>query len=298
MERLISFLDKEEVEFERQKKLSLCTSVGVGGTANLFVLPKSKEKFTKTLRFLTKNEIPYFVTGNMTNLLPSDSAIDKVILSTLGLKNFSIYDNRIEAEAGVLFSKLILSAKESSLGGFERLFGIPGTVGGMLRINAGAYGCCISDLLLKAELYDPIRDEVFFVNKDDISFFYRDSEIKKRSLIVLSATFTLLMKDILDIHSDINEVKKKRLATQPLSKKTLGSVFKRTDIAPASLLIDKCGLKGCTVGGISVSDKHAGFFVNDGSGNASDFFKLCEIVKAKVGEAYGVVLEEEFEYLS
>ena len=298
MEQLISFLEKEEVEFEREKRLSLCASIGIGGVAKLFVCPKSKEKFTKTLRFLTENRISYFITGNMTNLLPSDRTIDKVIISTLGLKNFSICKNKVEAEAGVLFSKLILTVKKSSLGGFERLFGIPGTVGGMLRINAGAYGCCISDLLLNAELYDPINDSIFSVSKDEVSFFYRDSEIKRRNLIVLSATFSLLTRDVSDIHSEINDIRKKRLATQPLSKKTLGSVFKRTDIAPASLLIDKCGLKGRCVGGISVSDKHAGFFVNDGSGNASDFLKLCEIVKAKVGETYGVVLEEEFEYLS
>lgn len=298
MERLISFLKKEDVEFERQKKLSLCASIGIGGAANLFIIPKSKEKFTKTLRVLIENEIPYFVTGNMTNLLPSDSKTDKVILSTLGLKRINIYENEVEAEAGVLFSKLIFSAKERSLGGFERIFGIPGTLGGMLRINAGAYDCCISELLSKAEVYDPVRDEVCFFSKEDLDFFYRDSDIKKRNLIVLSANFILSKREKSEIDSDITYIKKKRFDTQPISQKTLGSVFKRTGVAPASYLIDKCGLKGCAVGDISVSDKHAGFFVNNGSGTASDFLKLCEIVKAKVQETYGVVLEEEFEYLS
>ena len=122
--------------------------------------------------------------------------------------------------------------------------------------------------------------------------------MKRSGFIILSAKFRLQKAARPDIVAAINEVKRKRLDTQPLAAKTLGSVFKRTDIAPASYLVDKCGLKGCSIGGISVSEKHAGFFVNDGTGTAEDFLRLCDIVKFKVSEEYGVLLSEEFEYFS
>ena len=298
MNRLVSFLKEEEVEFETEKNLSHTASIGVGGVAPLFVTPKSKEKFTKTLRFIIKNNIPYFLTGNMTNLLPMDSGIDKVILSTLGLDLFTLSGNEITAESGALFSRIILFAADNHLGGYEKIFGIPGTVGGMLRVNAGAFGCSASDLLVGVEVYDPLSDKIIFLKKEEICFYYRDSDLKRRGLVILKAKFRLKKASRSDIVEGINEVKRKRRETQPIAMKTLGSVFKRTDIAPASYLIDKCGLKGYSIGGISVSEKHAGFFVNNGTGTAEDFLRLCDTVKFKVSEAYGVFLSEEFEYLS
>lgn len=297
MNRLISFLTKEEVKFKTEKKLSECTSVGIGGIASLFVTPKSKEQFTKIIKFVLKNKIPHYVCGNMTNLLPSDFKINKVIISTLGVNSFTITDDELYADCGALFSKIILRARDMSLGGYEALFGIPGTVGGMLRINAGAYGSSISDLLVSVEVYDCRLGRAFWLEKEELSFFYRDSEIKKRALIVLGAKFRLLKRERADIIADIESIRKKRLKAQPISQKSLGSVFKKTDNLAASYLIDRCGLKGYSVGEVSVSEKHAGFFINNGKGTASDFLKLCDIVKEKVADKYGVALSEEFEYI-
>lgn len=298
MDRLISFLKKEEVEFRRDETLSCHTSLGIGGVASLFVVPKSKEKLTKTLDFLIENNTPYFVCGNMTNLLVSDAKLSKVIVSTLSLDSYSFSHNEVVADSGALFSKIILSAAKKSMGGCESLFGIPGTVGGMVRVNAGAYGSSVSDFFVSAEVYDPSSKRIFTVNMDEAHFAYRDSDFKRRNLIILSARLRFFISDYIKIIDEITEVRKRRIGSQPLDKRSLGSVFKRTEAESASYLIDQCGLKGMRVGGISVSEKHAGFFINDGTGTSDDFLRLSEIVKAEVFRRRGIILSEEFEYLA
>jgi len=298
MNELISFLENQDVEYKTGKVLSNCTSIGIGGAAKLFISPNSKEKLIKTLSFLHQNKIAYRVLGNMSNILPSDSEVETVIVSTLKLCNVTAFGTEIFAECGALFSKLLLLALRHSLGGAEALFGIPGTVGAMICNNSGAYGASISDFLNTVSVYDASEASVTELRREEIGFFYRDSEIKRQGLIVLDATFSFASGVKNEIDISLKKIKKQRMDTQPIGMKTLGSVFKRTDNLPASYMIDRCGLKGERSGNIVVSSHHAGFFVNEGGGTAEDFLRLVETVKEKVFLKYGVILQEEFEYLT
>ena len=205
MNELISFLKNQDVEYQLGKKLSLCTSIGIGGSARIIISPNSKEKLTKTLDFLSKNKISHCIVGNMSNILPSDCEVKTVLVSTLRLNKYALAQEQMFAEAGALFSRVILFGCNSSLGGCEALFGIPGTVGAMLSLNAGAYGAVISDFLDEVELYDPSNGTVFKLKKEDIGFFYRDSEIKRQRLTVLSATFNFLRTEKREINFKIQK---------------------------------------------------------------------------------------------
>jgi len=298
MNGLISFLETQDVKYQRNVELSKLTSIGIGGRANLLISPQSKELFTKTLNYLFKNEIPYKLVGNMTNILPSDGELETALVSTLELKEYTISNNTVYADCGMLFSKLILIAAKNMLGGCENLFGIPGTVGAMLSINAGAYGSAISDFLNFVDVYVPYDDYILRLKRADISFDYRDSELRRQGLTILGAGFNFLPTSRQECEFKIKALRDRRAAAQPINAKTLGSVFKRTKKIPASYMIDRCGLKGARIGNVSVSDKHAGFFVNLGGGTAAQFLQLADFVKSAVREKYGVVLEEEFEFLT
>lgn len=297
MNELIAFLDSQDVKYQRNVKLSEQTTVAIGGLAKIIIFPKSKEQFTKVLEYLTAEKICFKVLGNMSNILPSDSNIETVIISTKKMTAFSVSSSEIIADSGVLFSRLVMNAAKHSLGGCESLFGIPGTVGGMLYMNAGAYGVSISDFLLEVELYDSKSREALTLKREDIGFSYRDSEIKRQKLIVLSAKFCFSACESEIVYNKIKVIKRKRAASQPVAAKSLGSVFRKTESYAASYLIDRCGLKGTAVGNISVSEKHAGFFINNGGGTAAEFLKLTDIVKKAVKEKYRVELKEEFEYI-
>ena len=298
MNELISFLQNQDVEYQIGKILSSCTAVGIGGRSKLFISPDSSEKLIKTLGFLSENKLQFNLGGNMSNVLPRDIEVHTPLVSTLRVSKVEFSGDLVFAECGTLFSRLILLASKRFLGGCEALFGIPGTVGAMLYNNAGAYGGAISDFLETVDVYDPTDNSTVRLKREEVGFFYRDSELKRQKLAVIGATFRLNPSDKREIEAKLKEIRKNRANSQPLELKNLGSVFKRTESLPASYIIDRCGLKGARVGKISVSDKHAGFFVNEGGGTAEDFLKLCDIVKSKVREKYGVVLEEEFEYLS
>ena len=297
MNELTNFLSSQEIKYQRNKKLSECTSIGIGGIAKLIIRPKSKQEFTNVVLYLARNGFEYRVVGNMTNLLPSDAAIETILVSTLSMNNIHILEGTATAESGALFSKLILNAAKESFGGAEALFAIPGTVGAMLSINAGAYGASISDFLSEVTVCDLFDGEQIKLKKDDVAFYYRDSELKRQKLVVLEAKFSFSNCEKQEIYKNISDIKQIRARSQPIGLKTLGSVFKRGDGYAASYLIDQCGLKGERIGNISVSEKHAGFFVNEGNGTARDFLALVDLVKNKVKEKYGIELEEEFELL-
>lgn len=297
MNELTDFLVSQDVEYKRNEKLSEKTSIGIGGIANLLILPKSKEELVNLLVYLSKNNFKYRVVGNMTNLLPCDAVIETVIVSTLRINKIHVSGSAVFAECGALFSKIISAAAKESAGGAEALFGIPGSVGGMLSLNAGAYGKSVSDFLSEVIVYDPSNNEEILLKKSELAFYYRDSEIKRRMLTVLEARFNFQYGAKSLIYEKISETKRRRKSTQPIGSKTLGSVFKRSESYPASYLIDLCGLKGMRIGGILVSEKHAGFFINEGGGTARDFLELAQYVKNKVKENFGIELNEEFELL-
>ncbi len=298
MHNLVDFLSRQDVEYIRNPKMSQYSSIAIGGRAKMLIFPDSKEKLIGVFNFLVENSVKFKLIGNLTNLLLSDDEMDTVFVSTIRFREVRINENIITAECGALFTSIINQALKRSVGGCEQLFGIPGTVGAMISMNAGAYGLTVSDYLLEVQIYDPFAAEnrVRSIKREEIAFFYRDSELKRRSLFVLEAKFKFSFLPKETIKENIAKYRKKRIESQPVSLPSLGSVFKRSDKLPASYMIDRCGLKGLCVGGISVSEKHAGFFVNIGMGTAKDFKELAKIVKSSVSEQFGVELYEEVEY--
>ena len=297
MNQLIDFLINQDVKYRRNVKLSDFSSISIGGIADIVVYPDTDGKFISLLDFLAERDLPFRVIGNMTNVLPKDEEMDTVFVCTLAYNAFSFSENTLFANSGAMFSHLISKASERSLSGYESLFGIPGTVGAMIASNAGAYGAEASDRLKNLLVYDFHKKRCVGLKKDEINFSYRESSVKDEGFTVLKAEFLLSYESEDKIRNKINEIMNNRKEKQPLSKKSLGSVFKRSGDYAASYLIDKAGLKGVRIGGISVSEKHAGFFVNNGGGTASDFKELVKLVKEKVFMEFGVTLNEEIEYI-
>ena len=298
MNELIEFFSNQDVKYKRNVKLSDLSTIGIGGIAKIIASPNTREKLIKTVEYLTDNNIRYKILGRMSNVLPCDFETETVIVSTLDYNKYHFEDNYVFTQSGALFSKIINSAAKLSLGGAESLYCIPGTAGAMLSINAGAFGSQISDFLSDVEIYDVNSREALTFKKDELAFFYRNSEIKKQGFLILNIRFKFIEGQREEIYQGLNNIRKKRAMTQPIGERTLGSVFLKSDEYSASYLIDRCGLKGVAIGDICVSEKHAGFFVNRKNGTANDFLALVDYVKKRVYAQYGVMLKEEFEILN
>ena len=297
MNELILFLNNQDVEFKCDVSLKEYSSIKIGGIASVIAFPDSFNKLKILIDFLEEKRTKYRVVGRMTNLLPSDSGYDGVIIITRKINSYSYENNRLTCDCGATFSKIIRNMAKFGIGGFESLYGIPGSVGGMVYSNAGAYGCEISDFLIKAKVY-LIKEKLQTVfDNSDFKFAYRDSILKKGGIILLDTVFRTHEKSKENILLELGKIKERRLHTQPIDKPSVGSVFKRTELGPASLLIDKAGMKGISVGGAQISKKHAGFIINKGNATSVDFFNLTELVKEQIKIKYSFVLEEEFEKL-
>ena len=297
MNELIDYLNSQDVEYKRNVKLSQYSAISIGGVADIVIFPDTKEVFTDLLKRVSACGKPFKIVGNMSNLLMPDGRCDTVLISTRRLRAIIFFEEGARAECGALFSAFITKAAENSLGGYEKLFAIPGTVGAMLAMNAGAYGISASDFVSKIEIFDFRTQDVKTFDKNEIKFDYRTSSLRDEGVAVIEATFSLPKNSKENIYASISQTRQKRIDSQPIYAKSLGSVFKRDKDYAASYLIDRAGLKGAHVGGISVSDKHAGFFVNDGTGTAAQFKELAELVKNEVLSKFGVELSLEVEYV-
>ena len=233
----------------------------------------------------------------MTNLLIKNGYYNGVIVKTDKLLTKSLAENRIKLSCGTRISSVIRSMASAGLGAMEGLSGIPGTVGGMVKQNAGAFGYEISDRFVSAECYLTNEGRRVTFSKTDMSFSYRNSVLSDQNIVLLSATFELLAINTEEILERIRAFSKIRRATQPIEYPSLGSVFKRCNDQSAGFYIDRAGLKGAFVGGAEVSVKHAGFIVNRGGATANDFLKLIDKVKTKVYADFGIELEEEIEII-
>ena len=296
-DELFAFLDEKDVEYKKDVSMRDYCSVRIGGVASVIVFPRTNEELVLLVRFLYQWRIKYKLIGKMTNILPLDEGFCGVLVSVVHLCKY-VQENRVvKAECGVLFSALIMKMANIGLGGAEELFGIPGTVGGMLTSNAGAFGKEIADLLLSANIFLPSENKTLCLDKEELDFGYRTSYFKKTDAVILSAAFLFLPKETEHILYEMGKIKEKRIASQPLEYASAGSVFKRVNGVSAGYYIDKCGLKGTRIGGAAISDKHAGFIVNLGGASSQDFRELVRLAKARVYERAGVELEEEIEYL-
>ena len=268
--------------------LAKYSSFRTGGKAANIIFPESTEEFVTALR-----ENPgAAVLGNLSNTLVLDGGIDGTVIITTKLNSVSVNGNTVTAAAGASLTSVAVAAREASLAGCEFLYGIPGTVGGGVFMNAGAYGGEIADIIENAVVFTP-DGKVTTLSKDDLNLGYRTSKLQSTKYILLSAAFSLQSGNKEVISSAMDDLMNRRMTTQPLDKPSCGSTFKRPAGNFAGKLISDCGLKGMSVGGAQVSEKHAGFIVNSGGATSRDILDLVQLVKKTVFEKTGVLLEEE-----
>ena len=268
--------------------LAKYSSFRTGGKAANIIFPESTEEFVTALR-----ENPgAAVLGNLSNTLVLDGGIDGTVIITTKLNSVSVNGNTVTAAAGASLTSVAVAARDASLAGCEFLYGIPGTVGGGVFMNAGAYGGEIADIIENAVVFTP-DGKVTTLSKDDLDLGYRTSKLQSTRYILLSAAFSLQSGNKEVISSAMDDLMNRRMTTQPLDKPSCGSTFKRPAGNFAGKLISDCGLKGMSVGGAQVSEKHAGFIVNSGGATSRDILDLVQLVKKTVFENTGVLLEEE-----
>jgi UDP-N-acetylmuramate dehydrogenase len=265
--------------------------LGVGGSAEVLFVPENLDDLVFFLGN-TDDSVPVTVLGAMSNVLVRSGGIDGVVIM-LGswFKKSFVEDGILEVGAGVSCTELSTMAMNYELGGLEFLVGLPGSVGGAIKMNAGCYGCEISDVLLELEAVS--RDgKIKWLRNSDINFCYRNSGIPD-DLIITRAWFRGLQNVDYSIHKKVHEITKKRDGSQPIHKRSCGSTFKNPDGAKAWELIAKAGCSGMRLGGAMVSDKHCNFIINDGAATADDIENLALKVAEKVQEMFGVILEWE-----
>lgn len=274
--------------------MSKHTTFRVGGPCDVFISIKETKEAENIIRLLCRENIPYFVIGNGSNLLVGDEGFRGVIIE-IG-KNYSditISGEIVEAQAGALLVKIANECYKSSLGGFEFASGIPGTLGGGVFMNAGAYGGELKDIIQTVTVLNVETGEISEMSCDEMQFSYRHSIAKEMPLVILSAKMKLYTKDMNSIKERMDELKELRTKKQPLEYPSAGSTFKRPEGYFAGKLIEDAGLKGYKVGSAMVSEKHSGFVINTGDAKASDIITLIDDVRRIVYEKYGVELEPE-----
>jgi len=268
------------------------TSMKVGGPVKHYYEPGNEAELIECVEGL-KGE-PYFVLGNGTNVIVRDGGYAGAVISTLkALRGMSAEGTKIMCGAGESLARVCRFAAENGLTGLEELSGIPGTVGGAAYMNAGAYDREIADVIKSVRAYDAENKNIIMLTNTECLFGYRKSVFKSNSMIILSIELFLAVGDKDRIEAEMVEFTKLRNEKQPVDLPSAGSFFRRPEDNFAGRLIEAAGLKGASVGGAMVSEKHAGFIVNTGSATAADVLALAEMVKKKVFENSGVVLEEE-----
>ena len=297
MEELFDFLIKKDVEYKRNQLMSQYTSVRIGGRASVVVFPRTEQQLIDVARFLCDSDIKHKVIGRMTNILPCDGEYCGVLISTKKLNSYILDSTVVKAECGTLLSPLLLSLARLGLGGAEGLCGIPGTVGGVIVSNAGAYGCEIGELVRSVRAYFLRTDSIETLTREQCGFSYRNSVFSNGDSVILSVELELIKRAPDIIINEMGMIKRRRNDSQPIEYPSLGSVFKKVNGISAGQIIDRCGLKGLRVGGAMVSPKHAGFIVNTGGATAADFRGLVELVKSEVYRMRRIKLIEEIEYI-
>ena len=273
------------------------TTFHIGGPCEYFLQPQSVSEVQILLQICREEKIPSYIIGNGSNLLVSDAGITGAVIQIYKRMNeITVSGEEIKVQAGVLLSQLAKAAVDNSLGGLEFAAGIPGTVGGAVVMNAGAYGGEIKDVLTQAVVLT--RDgEIITLAKEALALGYRTSVVKEKKYIVLETTFKLQREDKAIIQNKMNELKEQRVSKQPLEYPSAGSTFKRPEGHFAGKLIMEAGLRGFAVGDAQVSEKHCGFVINRGSAMAADVLQLMQTVKEKVKEQSGIELEAEVQLL-
>ncbi|MBS5939181.1 UDP-N-acetylmuramate dehydrogenase [Clostridium sp.] len=264
----------------------------VGGPADILLIPENKDQVVKTIEICKNNNIPYFVVGNGSNLLVRDGGIKGVVIKFNEVKNITVQGEVIEAECGAMLKDVSNEALNNSLTGFEFACGIPGTIGGAVFMNAGAYDGEIAHVIESAEVIDN-NGEIKVLSKDELELGYRSSIVMKKNYIVLSARFKLKHGEVRKIKEIVEDLTNKRESKQPLEYPSAGSTFKRPVGYYAGKLIQDAGLKGYVIGGAAVSEKHSGFVINKSNATAKDILDLIAHIQNEVKDKFDVELHPE-----
>lgn len=291
LEHLTSFMNQEDIKLNEPMKKH--TSFRVGGPAKVFLTVHSEEILSKILLALKERNLPYFVLGNGSNLLVSDSGYEGVMIY-LGeeFSDVEVKENRIEAGAAAFLGKVARRALDAGLAGLEFAAGIPGSLGGGIVMNAGAYGGELSQVVTRVRAMNQMG-KVVILEKNELLMGYRTSIFKMQPFVVLSVTMELQKGDKEEISAKMKEYTKARIEKQPLEYPSAGSTFKRPKGYFAGKLIMDAGLRGFCVGDAQVSEKHCGFVINKGNATASDIRTLMSEVAKIVKEKFDVELEPE-----
>ena len=293
MERFKQKLLQAGIPFRENEPLAAHCTFKIGGPAQLFVQPQTEQQLCSAVALCKEQAVRYYLLGNGSNILFADEGFAGVVIdiSALG-SDIAVEGNMLTAGAGVRLTALCRAALEHSLSGLEFAYGIPGTVGGAVYMNAGAYGGEMKDVLTVVR-YLTAEGKVVQASAAELDLSYRHSIFEENGGCILSAQFVLQPGNAADIRAKMDELMAKRVDKQPLDKPSAGSTFKRPAGAFAAALIDQCGLRGFRHGGAAVSDKHCGFVVNLGGATCADVLALCDEVRAIVKEKTGYELEKE-----
>ena len=289
--RLINITGKDNVRINEPMKNH--TTFKIGGPAQYYVTPESVTQIQEVVSLCRNMNIPLHVIGNGSNILVGDDGVDGVVLALFNtFSDYEIKDNVITAQAGMSLIKLAVIALREGLTGLEFASGIPGSVGGAVYMNAGAYDGQMKDVVTSVTVLDEAGN-IRILGRDELDMGYRTSAVAKNNMIVLQVVIELKSGDKEQIKARMNQLSKLRKKKQPLEYPSAGSTFKRPEGYFAGKLIADAGLKGYSIGGAAVSEKHAGFVVNMGGATAKDVVELTDYIKKRIMEQFGVTLELE-----
>lgn len=292
---LKTFIPKEDIYLN--EPMSKHTTFKIGGNTDIFVKLKSVEQIEKIIETTRKIGVPLKFIGNGSNILVKDEGIRGVVAKICTSTYDFIDKTTIRLDSGLLNAKVARILLDHSLAGFEFASGIPGTLGGAVKMNAGAYGSEMKNIVVSTRYIDLDSDkiEIKEINNAEHEFSYRHSIFSNKNAIIIDTTLRLQTGNKDEIEEKLCDNLDNRREKQPIDKPSAGSTFKRGEDFITAQLIDECGLKGCTVGGAQVSKKHAGFVVNIGNATAKDVIELTEYVKKKVYEKFNKKIELEIE---
>lgn len=300
MKEIIDIIEKSNIgKVEKNAKLSKYTTYKTGGIAKAIVYPRNKTCLVKLIRLLRSHDVKYKILGNGSNLLFSDKTYNGVLIRLNAFDDIEfLARNKIRVGAGYSLMKLSLQCARKGLAGLEFAAGIPGTIGGAIFMNAGAYKSDMGYIVQSVKVLTPSFKVITMTNKE-LHFHYRDSFFQhNKDYICLGATLKLVLGKKSEIMAVNEERKKRRLESQPLEFPSAGSVFRNPEGMYAGKLIEDLGLKGLTKGGAQVSNKHANFIINKNNAKAEDIKELIEFVKEAVYEKYDVLLKVEQEFVN
>ena len=297
MERFKQKLLQAGIPFRENEPLAAHCTFKIGGPAQLFVQPQTEQQLCSAVALCKEQAVRYYLLGNGSNILFADEGFAGVVIdiSALG-SDIAVEGNTLTAGAGVRLAALCRAALEHGLSGLEFAYGIPGSVGGGVFMNAGAYDHSLEEVVSKSRFYDPKSRTFGEYKGKDHCFSYRHSVYNDGNRVILSAEFSLKKDDPQEIRARMEDYMQRRKSKQPLEYPSAGSVFKRYPGYFTAKLIEEAGLKGLTVGGAQVSPKHAGFIVNLGSATAADVQKLVSIIEEEIYRRNGIRIERELIY--